>query len=477
MGALSGGTSSGGTDEASPSLLVSFGPRALDRPSARRGVFSARPLGSVSPDSRPDDRSGRRDTPGPEGSGTVGDSRSAEGSSDSGGRSGSSDRSKRRASNTSEPLFGRYETGPFALVADVPPGMQWLVTALGALAALGLGASLLVTRRSGRDARRRRALLDDLGLLQSALLPPVPAHVGGLGASVAYRPWDGPGAGGDFYDVFPLAEGRTGAVLGDVAGHGREVIGRTSGLRHTLRAYLEAGLEPRAALELAGRVLQGDELAPLATAVLAVHDPGQGTLTWANAGHPPPILLAARADEPLTAVSAPPLGAGIATGLRQTTVPFPPGSTACLFTDGLSDARTDQGRLGRARLAELADGLGDRLTAQEMLDRVSREALEITDDMAVCVLQAANVGDSAVDRRGHGRVEELALPHGEVSPSTVQRFLWACGVEPGEALATMGSARELARSEGTGVLLRVETDRPSPVEISRLERASLAPVS
>lgn len=168
----------------------------------------------------------------------------------------------------------------------------------------------------------------------------------------------------------------------------------------------------------------------------------------------------------------------IATGLRQTTVPFPPGSTACLFTDGLTEARTREGRrLGRARLAELADGVGDRLSAGELLDRVSREALETTDDMAVCVLQAAEVGDGAVDRRDHGRVEELALPPGEVSTSTMQRFLWACGVEPGEALATISSARELARSEGTGVLLRVETDRPSPVEISRLERASLAPVS
>jgi len=355
--------------------------------------------------------------------------------------------------------------------------MQWLVTALGALAALVLAAALFATRHTGRDARRRRALLGDLGLLQSALLPPVPARVGGLAASAAYRPSDGPGAGGDFYDVFPLPDGRAGAVLGDVAGHGREIIGRTSGLRHTLRAYLEAGLEPRAALELAGRVLDRDRLAPMATAVLAVHDPARATLTWASAGHAPPILLGTEADAPLTAVSSPPLGAGIATGLRQTTVPLPPGSTACLFTDGLYQARTREGRLGRAQLAELADGLGDRLTAGELLDRVSRDALDITDDMAVLVLRGADVGEGAIDRHARGRVEELALPAGEVSTSTMQRFLWACGVEPGEALATMGSARELARSGGTGVLLRVETDRPSPVEVFPLERAALAPVS
>jgi len=354
--------------------------------------------------------------------------------------------------------------------------MQWLLAALGALAVLALGGALLATRRSGR-ARRRRAVLGDLGLPQSALLPPVPARVGGLGASVAYRPWPGPGSGGDFYDVFPLADGRAGAVLGAVAGHGPEVIGRASGLRHTLRAYLEAGLEPRAALELAGRVLERDGLAQLATAVLAVHDPGRETLTWASAGHQPPILLGADAGEPLTAVSDPPLGAGIATGLRQTTVPLPPGATACLFSDGVSAARTRKGRLGRARLAELADALGDRLTARNLLDRVSLESSEITDDMAVCILEGVETGTGAVERRDHGPVEELALSAGEVSTSTMQRFLWACGVEPGEALATIGAARELARSEGAGVLLRVETHRPSAVEISPLVRATLAPVS
>lgn len=483
-GAGSTPPSGGGADEAA-GQLVFLGPLILDGPSARRAIFSAPPLRRVSLGGTYADPAGRAVTVVRGEPGTAGRSGRADNSGDgSGDNSGdgsgfrSGDASERGASNVSEPLFSPFASGPLAPVADaVPPSLQWLVTALGALAALVLGAALLATRRSGSAARRRRALLDDAGLLQSALLPPVPARVGGLGASVAYRPWHGPGAGGDFYDVFPLADGRAGAVLGDVAGHGREVIGRTSGLRHTLRAYLEAGLEPRAALELAGRVLERDGLAPLSTAVLAVHDPRRETLTWASAGHPPPILFGAEADEPLTAVSVPPLGAGVATGLRQTTVPLPPGSTACLFTDGVTEARTREGRLGRARLAELADDLGDRLTARELLDRVSREATAVSDDMALCILRGAEEGDGAVDRRDHGRVEELALPAGEVSTSTMQRFLWACGVEPGEALSTIGSARELARLEHAGVLLRVEADRPSSVEIFSLERATLAPVS
>ena len=475
-----GAPPSGGRRDEATAPLVFLGPLSLDGPSARRAVFSAPPLRRLSLGTRADPR-GRAAAVVRRGSraGTGGGSGRADGSeygSADGGALFPGDPRRRRASNDSEALFSPLEQGPLAPLADAAPqSMQWLLAALGALAVLALGGALLGTRRSGR-AGRRGALPGDLGLPQSALLPPVPARVGGLGASVAYRPWPGPGSEGDFYDVFPLADGRAGAVLGAVGGHGPEAIGRASGLRHTLRAYLEAGLEPRAALELAGRVLEREGLAQLATAVLAVHDPGRETLTWASAGHQPPILLGADAGEPLTAVSAPPLGAGIATGLRQTTVPLPPGATACLFSDGVS-ARTREGRLGRARLAELADGLGDRLTARNLLDRVSLEAFETTDDMAVCILEGVETGTGALERRDHGPVEELALSAGEVSTSTMQRFLWACGVEPGEALATIGAARELARSEGAGVLLRVETHRPSAVEISPLARATLAPVS
>ena len=376
-----------------------------------------------------------------------------------------------------EPLLQPLEGGPLEPVGAIPPSMQWIVTAIGGLAALALGAGLLAAWRARRGERRRRALREDIGLLQTALLPPVAARVGALHASVAYRPWDGPGAGGDFYDVFALPGGRAGVVLGDVEGHGRDVIGATAALRHSLRAYLEAGLEPRAALELAGEVLGRDPAATMATAVLAVHDPRSDVLTWAGAGHPPPILLGDSVNEPLTAAAAPPLGAATATGLRQTSVHLPRGSAACFFSDGLIDARAGGGRLGLDRLAELANELGDRLNSSTLLDAVAREASEIIDDMAVCVLRpAARPAGEPTTAAPQGRVEELALPPGQISTSLIQRFLWACGVEADEALAAMSAARVTAR-EGSGVLLRVETEGRTPVEISELGRATLAPVS
>jgi hypothetical protein len=347
--------------------------------------------------------------------------------------------------------------------------------AIAALVTLVLAAGTFGAWHTHRSNRRRRALLDDVALLQSALLPPVPERVGGLAASVAYRPWEGPGAGGDVYDVFSLPHRRAGVMLGDVAGHGRAVVGHTAALRHTLRAYLEAGLVPRAAIELAGTVLGRARDIPLATAILVVHDERAGTLTWASAGHPPPILLGAPNGPPAAGASAPPLAAGTPTGFRQTTVPFPAGSVACLFTDGLEEVPTADGRLGYARLTELAEELGDRLTGPTLLERVSAEATVIGDDMAVCVLRAVAGPSADAARLPRGRIEELALPAGHVSTSLLHRFLWACGVEADEAHAALSAAHELDR-RGAGVLMRVETQVPAPVEVSELEATRLPAV-
>ena len=160
-------------------------------------------------------------------------------------------------------------------------------------------------------------------MLQAALLPVLPARLGSVGTSVAYRPAAGPGAGGDFYDVFALEDGQMAVIVGDVSGHGREALPHTALVRFTLRAYLEAGLSPRNAMQTAGAVLEPQLGASFATAVAATYDPRERKLVYACAGHPPPVVLGSRPVVPTIAGSAPPIGVGMRTGTRQTVVSVP----------------------------------------------------------------------------------------------------------------------------------------------------------
>jgi hypothetical protein len=358
------------------------------------------------------------------------------------------------------------------VVEVVPEPVMTLVAAVGILSlVLGLGYAL-TSVRARRLSRQRSDLLQEVGLLQTALLPPVPEAVGAVRTSVAYQPSDGPGAGGDFYDAMTLPGGRAAFILGDVSGHGRAALARTAFMRYTLRAYLEAGLDPRTTLQVAGRVIDEHLGGDFATVVLAVHDPRDGSLTYACAGHPAPIVVGPGHHEPVLAASSPPIGLGLRTGLRQTKLPLPPGSVACLYTDGLAEARTERSILGRPRLGDIVEELGRGVTAQELLDRVAQEARLVTDDMATVVLTP-----TAGVTSGGFRAEQLEVDAAEAHGQLPRQFLVACGVPAEHAGAADAETRELARSHGGAVLhvdygIRGPRVEVLPRNVESLEAAS-----
>jgi hypothetical protein len=344
-------------------------------------------------------------------------------------------------------------------VNQVPSALKFALAVTGVLSILLALAGFVTTLRNRALARQRRDLLQEVGLLQSALLPPVPDRVGGLRTSVAYRPADGPGAGGDFYDVLPLPGGRVGFILGDVSGHGRGALARTAFMRYTLRAYLEAGLEPRVALQVAGRVIDENLGGDFATVLLAVHDPETGSLTYATAGHPAPLVVGPQPHDPVTAGSSPPIGVGVRTGLRQTTVPLVPGSVAAMFTDGLLEARTEGGLLGRDRLEELLAELGDDATARGLVEAVNKEARVMSDDIAAVVIQPTNAATA-----GLFRTEQLELTARELDGQIAERFLEACGVSDEDCQSAIYDARMIADRFG-GVILHVVFGNRLRVEV------------
>ncbi len=342
-------------------------------------------------------------------------------------------------------------------IINVVPTLAWLVMGVLAALAFAFGASSrLVALRARRLARQRRELLEDVGLLQAALLPALPDRLGPVGTSAAYRPASGPGAGGDFYDVFALADGQLAVVVGDVSGHGREALPHTTLLRFTLRAYLEAGLSPRSALQAASPVLERQLGGAFATVVLATYEPRERILVYACAGHPHPVVTGSEPLAALTACSSPPIGAGQPTGRRQTVVSVPGQALACFFTDGVVEARVGRELFGTGRLTQTLAELGLDASASTLLDSVARQSDRHPDDMAACLLRVE--GDQLAPSV---QVEELELDRRDVARGRAERFLLAGGVEASEIDGVLRSVHSaVARCGGVVLELHFADGRP-----------------
>ncbi len=383
--------------------------------------------------------------------------------------SGSHVRATRRGASSGNPLeaIGRH----IPLPLPVPDWSKPIILALLLLATWFGVRSYLASRRARRLEGQRVGLLADMGVMQAALVPEVPGSLGGLSVSVAYRPAEGPAAGGDFYDLFVPAPGKVAIILGDVAGHGHEALNQAALTRYTLRAYIQAGLQPRAALGLAGRVLADPEGERYATVAVGVYDRRGSRLTYALAGHPPPILRGFEACEPLTICSSPPLGCGIPTGRRQSTVSLPTGAAVCFFSDGLIEARCaeseegraagDDGLLGRERLSEILAALGPRPAAEDLLAGVRAAAEATPDDMAACILapQAPAGGAGA-------QVEELEVDQRALAQGQVRRFLDACRLPAPEVARAIELASEIAIARDTAVLRIERSSTAAAVTVS-----------
>jgi serine phosphatase RsbU (regulator of sigma subunit) len=277
------------------------------------------------------------------------------------------------------------------LVRVLPAALLFALLAFGVIAAAMAFNAYLQRRRANSLAGQRTALLSDVGVLQAALLPAVPEALGELHVSVAYRPAQGLAAGGDFFDVFTVSPGRTGIIIGDVAGHGRESLIHAALVRYTLRTLMGEGHPLPEVLARADRYLTGELGDGFATVVICCYEHASGELTWAKAGHEPPIV----AGEPdREEQAATPLGFGLGDCWPQFSRVLAAGERMCLFTDGLVEARRHGEQLGRAHLSELVD---QGLTAQGLLDRIQSDADECPDDLAAVVISRAAAVPTAAE--------------------------------------------------------------------------------
>jgi serine phosphatase RsbU (regulator of sigma subunit) len=184
--------------------------------------------------------------------------------------------------------------------------------------------------------------------------------------------------GGDWYDAFPLEDGRTALVIGDVTGHDRYAAAAMAQVRNVLRGIAHSRRDsPAAVLAALDRAMRDLEVGTLATAILATVEQGRDdpvagvrVLRWSNAGHPPPLFIGADGTV-IVLERAPDLLLGVDPDEVRADheVRLPPGATVLFYTDGLIERRgstLDQGiawlsgvvaRWARSPLEELCDGL------------------------------------------------------------------------------------------------------------------------
>lgn len=227
------------------------------------------------------------------------------------------------------------EVGPADLVS---------ITTIAGYAAQALHRARGVEKERQASAQSRRMS----ETLQRSLLtqPFEPDH---LQLAVRYVPATADTqVGGDWYDAFLLRDGAVSVVIGDVAGHDWDAVAAMGQFRNLLRGIAYSVQEPPAAVleELDGAIRQLS-VGALATALYGrIEQPadyaerGLRLFRWANAGHPPPLLLEPGAAPRL--LHTPPdmlLGADPSTRRTDHTVDVHPGATLLLFTDGLVERR------------------------------------------------------------------------------------------------------------------------------------------
>jgi PAS domain-containing protein len=212
-------------------------------------------------------------------------------------------------------------------------------------------------------------------------LPDRPIDRPGLQVAVRYRPAEETALlGGDWFDLVALPSGGTLLAVGDVAGHGLTAAATMARLRHALAALAVTTSDPAELLGYLNRLVYDDPAEPTATVVVARYDPRSGTLIWAQAGHPPPILIAPGIGRTLARPHGTLVGARRDTAYVNADVRLPPDATVLLYTDGLIERRSADDDWINPVLAAVAGA--EREPVADLLDRLHPANLD--DD--TCVL-------------------------------------------------------------------------------------------
>ncbi len=237
-------------------------------------------------------------------------------------------------------VVGRNE--PHAFSPDELPLQVWMSNLFGR------ATQTLVLAEQVREAynavdREMKAVADIQRSLLPSSLPKIPTLDLAAHYQTSHR------AGGDYYDFFPLVGGQWGILIADVSGHGTPaavLMAITHSIAHLACDPPEPATKLLAAVNQRLSEMYTLDTGSFVTAFYAIYDPADGTLDYANAGHPPPrIRRASGKIEAIEGAGGLPLGIIREEPYHPGTARLYPGDTLVLYTDGITEARAPDGEL------------------------------------------------------------------------------------------------------------------------------------
>jgi serine phosphatase RsbU (regulator of sigma subunit) len=197
--------------------------------------------------------------------------------------------------------------------------------------------------------------------LQRAILPlhDEPFELPGLRTVVRYLPASRAGrVGGDWYITAEMPGEKVLLAIGDVAGHGLAAAAGMARLRGALAGLAITGSPPERLVGWLNDLVHHVGPEHTASVIAGYFDPASRVLTWAQAGHPPPVLVRGAWARPLAQPAGVLLGAGRAE-YRAADLALVPGDLLLLYTDGLVERRDCSIDEGVAALAAAVRGSTD----------------------------------------------------------------------------------------------------------------------
>ncbi len=233
---------------------------------------------------------------------------------------------------------------------------------------------------------------EELEAIRMALTPPAMPVQAGVDVAAAFIPSE-LGVSGDFYLLTNSPDSSTIAVVGDVVGHGPKAARLATFIRARLATFAANSSDPSEILDLANEALlerpgRGEEL--VSAVCLRFHAPTQ-SLSWAIAGHPPPLGLPG-----LDSLSSPGptmlLGVDTGVSLASAEGRLDTDSGVLVYTDGATDVEVGKGAmLGLEGLRGVVEPVA-HLSAEPLVGEVESTLLDrahgsIRDDICVLVLR------------------------------------------------------------------------------------------